>query len=489
MSTTILPCTGCGALIDCQSLPDSVLYSLQDELLPFVFLCPSGFDCGNVDSISFLCCGEVFTAVLLSSMTTDQRTAAINRIASQCTILQATCGENPPGGATGDGTGPSGPDGPGTPQDPGFQYPYYYSARQTGHATCPDGSTYDFTVNAGRAAGPSQAAADALALAIANTGALAHRICLSDLASTFTCADVAYSQVIRATGLTLATDGTNTWQVASGTLPTGVTLTSTGGTAATLSGTPTTPGTYSFSMRVTAPNGDSNTKAYQIAVFGITNNPLPDATQDDPYSEVLTGAGSTAPFTFDLTGGTLPAGLTLFTDGTVAGTPTESGLFTFTVTINDEAGHSCSVDVDLDVAGGTCPDWSTLSWSYIIHPDGGSASTSAAGASGVWAVSGVGAGTLRPNITATGQLVYTGPGCDTNFHMDLTTLTGVARVQINIQQGATVLLFVAAVTPAGSYDFPFTVLAGAGDTIFVQVLAHTLTPGLAGASDGSWTVG
>lgn len=459
MSTTILPCTGCGATIDCLSIPDSVLYSLQDELLPFVFLCPSDFDCGNADTISFLCCGQVFNAILLPSMSADQRTAAINRIASQCTILQATCGENPPGGATGDGTGPGGPDGPGTPPTDGFQYPYYYSARQTGHATCPDGSTFDFTVNAGRAAGPSQAAADALALTIANTGALAHRICLSDLASTFTCADVAYSQVIRATGLTLATDGTNTWALASGTLPTGVTLTSTGGTTATLLGTPTTPGTYSFGVRVTAPNGDTNVKAYQVGVIGIVDTTLPDADVNHAYSEVLAGAGSTGPYTFDLIGGTLPTGLTLFTDGTVAGTPTQSGLFTFTVSVNDEAGHSCSVDMDIDV-NTTGFNWNDLVWT-VDSADPGVVFT-LNGAFGhfdsIASFSGV---------DAHASLIYNGPAI--NFGHLLITNHSVAFCSMDIGTDFGPMLNYSG---SSSGDFPFGIPDTFGADLEVRVIIH-----------------
>ena len=54
------------------------------------------------------------------------------------------------------------------------------------------------------------------------------------------------------------------------------------------------------------------------------------------YSQSLTATGGTAPFSFALTSGILPAGLTLATSGAITGTPTASNgagvSLTFTVT-------------------------------------------------------------------------------------------------------------------------------------------------------------
>ena len=48
-----------------------------------------------------------------------------------------------------------------------------------------------------------------------------------------------------------------------------------------------------------------------------------------------TGAGTTAPFTFAVTAGALPDGLSLAANGDLTGTPTVAGDFTFTVTATD----------------------------------------------------------------------------------------------------------------------------------------------------------
>lgn len=70
----------------------------------------------------------------------------------------------------------------------------------------------------------------------------------------------------------------------------------------------------------------------------ITPGTLPNAQIDTPYSVTVTasGAGTTAPFTYAVTAGTLPAGLTLnATTGEIAGTPTTLGSSTFTITATD----------------------------------------------------------------------------------------------------------------------------------------------------------
>ena len=61
--------------------------------------------------------------------------------------------------------------------------------------------------------------------------------------------------------------------------------------------------------------------------------------------------GDTAPpFAWSLVGGTLPPGLTLFPSGQLYGTPTSTGLFTFTVKVTDPAGKTASQAFSLTVS-------------------------------------------------------------------------------------------------------------------------------------------
>ena len=128
------------------------------------------------------------------------------------------------------------------------------------------------------------------------------------------------------------------YTVSAGALPAGMTLTAAG----VLSGTPTAAGTFNFS--VTATDSTTGTAAMVTNAYTLTLsaptiviNPatLPGSVQSIAYSQVLTATGGTAPYTFAISAGALPAGLTLSAAGTLSGTPTVTGAFNFTVRATD----------------------------------------------------------------------------------------------------------------------------------------------------------
>jgi hypothetical protein len=67
---------------------------------------------------------------------------------------------------------------------------------------------------------------------------------------------------------------------------------------------------------------------------------LPDGDVGTAYSSAVTASGGTSPYLYAKTSGSLPGGLTLHTNGTLDGTPTTCGDFTFTVTATDD--HGCT---------------------------------------------------------------------------------------------------------------------------------------------------
>ena len=80
----------------------------------------------------------------------------------------------------------------------------------------------------------------------------------------------------------------------------------------------------------------------------LTTTSLPRGKVGVAYNATLTASGGTAPYSFSVSGGTLPTGLTLNpTTGVISGTPTASGPFPTTITISDTKG--CSVRVPLTV--------------------------------------------------------------------------------------------------------------------------------------------
>ncbi|MEI9851085.1 MAG: putative Ig domain-containing protein [Sphingomonas sp.] len=101
-------------------------------------------------------------------------------------------------------------------------------------------------------------------------------------------------------------------------------------------------GTDSFTYRVSNATGVSPPQTVTVTVSGgaLTLAPatLPGGTVDVPYGTAFSTSGGTAPYSYQLTAGALPAGLSLTTGGTLSGTPTAAGNFAFTVTTSDGAG-------------------------------------------------------------------------------------------------------------------------------------------------------
>jgi hypothetical protein len=151
------------------------------------------------------------------------------------------------------------------------------------------------------------------------TGVAALQITTSSLPGGFI--GTSYSQTLVATG------GTGTgkvWTLVSGTLPTGIGLSSGG----VISGTPTTAATYNFTVRVTDSGSNTTTRAFSIVVTNLnptitTASPLPGGGVGVAYSTTLAATGGTSPYTWSVVSGALPAGLSLAAStGIISGTPT-----------------------------------------------------------------------------------------------------------------------------------------------------------------------
>ncbi|SHJ07313.1 Por secretion system C-terminal sorting domain-containing protein [Hymenobacter daecheongensis DSM 21074] len=111
--------------------------------------------------------------------------------------------------------------------------------------------------------------------------------------------------------------------------------------------TPTGAGSVSVSLAANVAldanntgNAASNAVSVQYVAPTIVVNPasLPNGTVAAAYSQTLSASGGTAPYSFAITAGTLPTGLTLAANGTLSGTPAASGTFNFTVTATDASG-------------------------------------------------------------------------------------------------------------------------------------------------------
>jgi hypothetical protein len=76
---------------------------------------------------------------------------------------------------------------------------------------------------------------------------------------------------------------------------------------------------------------------------------LPEGVVGVAYHQVVTAAGGTAPYSFAMANGALPAGLNLASDGTILGAPTAPGNFTFTLVSTDQNGCNGRRDYALKI--------------------------------------------------------------------------------------------------------------------------------------------
>ena len=146
----------------------------------------------------------------------------------------------------------------------------------------------------------------------------------------------AYQQVFTASGGVAP----YSYALAGGAPPPGLTL----GADGVLSGTPTASGSFMFDLQVTDSSGGTPatattryTLAIDVPVITLAPATLPDGAVSSAYSQTLAAGGGIGPYAFALTGGNLPAGMSLAADGTLSGTPTEAGAFPFAVTATDSS--------------------------------------------------------------------------------------------------------------------------------------------------------
>ncbi|MDY7225008.1 putative Ig domain-containing protein [Hyalangium rubrum] len=274
------------------------------------------------------------------------------------------------------------------------------------------------------------------------------------------------------------------WSQLSGTWPPGTTL----GNEGVLSGTPTTPGTFTFTVQLTDSLGSTATRTLSVTVYEPPSIPavtLGDGYVSEPYTTTIPGTNGKPPYHFMLSQGELPPGLSLASNGVLSGTPTASGTASFEVTVRDTSGRTSARTLALSVYAlptlpATLPEARVgTAYSQPLPVSGGKPAYSFAQVSG----------DLPPGLQLSSGVVSGTPqaGGSASFTVRVTDANDRSSTQ-------TVSLFVRHPPRITTTDLPDATL----NTSYVHVLGYTggqgtltwgysgtLPPGLSFGSDGS----
>ncbi|MEO8751651.1 MAG: IPTL-CTERM sorting domain-containing protein [Casimicrobiaceae bacterium] len=165
-----------------------------------------------------------------------------------------------------------------------------------------------------------------------------------------------YAQNVVATGGT----GPYSYAVSSGTLPPGLSFNAATGA---ITGTPAASGSFNFTVTAIDSNGCPGSRAYTIVIAAVTcpaitlsPSTLPPGIAGSLYNQTVVATGGAAPYTYTVSSGALPVGLSLnATTGAITGTPAANGSFSFTITAIDSNGCPGSHAYTIVIAAMTCP--------------------------------------------------------------------------------------------------------------------------------------
>ena len=208
----------------------------------------------------------------------------------------------------------------------------------TSPANFPGVSGYDLATGWGSPTGSSliDALAGPVTPVITTTGSLP-----------FGVAGAAYHQALTVVGGSPA----YTWSIISGSLPSNISLSSSG----VISGTTLAVGTFAFTVQVADSKGNVASAPLGLTIYAqgspTVESPatLVSGIVGNTYSFSLAANGGAAPYSWSLVAGTLPAGLGLSSAGTITGVPTVAGTSNFTVQVTDQNGLFSPANLSLTI--------------------------------------------------------------------------------------------------------------------------------------------
>ena len=122
-------------------------------------------------------------------------------------------------------------------------------------------------------------------------------------------------------------------------------------------GVPLQAGTFNIGVTLRDSVGATAAARYVISIAAppvtISTGGLQNGQVGVPYAGIIGATGGSGPYAYTLTGGTLPDGLSLASGGSVIGTPTTAGTFTFSVLATDSTGATIGRDFTITILPAT----------------------------------------------------------------------------------------------------------------------------------------
>jgi len=223
--------------------------------------------------------------------------------------------------------------------------------------------------------------------------------------------------------------------------------------------------------------GISTASLNQNSGLAISTRALPTGTVGTPYASTLAATGGTQPYAWSISTGSLPSGLTLSgISGSISGTPTSAGQFSFTVTVTDSSSsqQTSTQALQISVSGPSPLKINTLSVPDGVMGVAYSATLIASGGtqSDAWSIS---SGSLPPGLaltapsgaisgtpTSAGQYTFTAKVTDSGSPQQLSTqaltmsVAASAAPPVQVYPGQDIASIVSA-NPAGT---PFVINPG-----------------------------